>query len=208
MKAILMAAAAVTLGGPAFAQAGGAAAQWGQPTTRAAAEARAKAHFAERDLNHDGFIASDEIRAEFEARRGRAQDMAFERLDTNKDGTISREEFAARPAGPGGPGLVERRIERISPEGGAAGAREMRVMTLHKAPGQGGHMIMMSDSDHDGRISQAEAVAGALRMFDQTDTNHDDIVTPEERRAAMRDFVIKMHDGMGRTPVPPEPGKN
>jgi Ca2+-binding EF-hand superfamily protein len=66
-------------------------------------------------------------------------------------------------------------------------------------------MMMMTDTDHDGRISQAEAVAGALKLFDQTDTNHDGTVTPEERRAAMQAWGAKMREHMGDMPPPPAP---
>jgi len=54
----------------------------------------------------------------------------------------------------------------------------------------GGRMIVMADSDHDGKITLAEAEAMALQHFDQMDTNHDGQVTPEERRAG-RQIIIK-----------------
>ena len=206
MKAILIGAAVAALAVPVVAQMhDGPGGKWMQPTTRAEAEAKARAHFAERDTNHDGFITRDEIRAGVEARMGKMQDMAFDRIDTDKNGTISREEFTARRDHPGGPRIVERRIERMTPDavkdGPAPGGREMRVMMMHRGGAGGGHMIMMTDSDKDGRISQAEAVAGALKMFDQADTNHDGTVTHEERGAAMRDWVMKMRETRGGEPL-------
>ena len=51
-------------------------------------------------------------------------------------------------------------------------------------------LIVMADTDHDGKITLAEAQAMALQHFDQMDTNHDGQVTPEERRAA-RPMMIK-----------------
>lgn len=49
-------------------------------------------------------------------------------------------------------------------------------------------MIDQDDTDHDGRISAAEAKAGADREFDLDDTDHDGVVTPDERWAGMLRF--------------------
>ena len=46
-------------------------------------------------------------------------------------------------------------------------------------------LIARLDSDHDGKISLAEAHTAMMAMFDRTDTNHDGVVSPEERAAAM-----------------------
>lgn len=40
-----------------------------------------------------------------------------------------------------------------------------------------------ADSDHDGRISPAEAIAGADRTFADADTDHDGVLTLQERGA-------------------------
>ena len=48
------------------------------------------------------------------------------------------------------------------------------------------------DSNHDGRLSLAEALAGTDRTFAEMDTNHDGRVTPDERRAAMMRMVKAM----------------
>ena len=43
-------------------------------------------------------------------------------------------------------------------------------------------MLKMADANSDGRVSLAEATAGALQHFDMIDANRDGRVTPEERR--------------------------
>jgi len=46
-------------------------------------------------------------------------------------------------------------------------------------------LLLQSDSDHDGRLSLAESLAGTDAAFASMDTNHDGVVTPDERRAAL-----------------------
>jgi Ca2+-binding EF-hand superfamily protein len=116
---------------------------------------------------------------------------AFDRLDTNKDGAISREEFTeAREE------RIERRIvmrEKLkegdkTPKDGKAVRRH--VMRMHGPGGFGGRMIVMADTNSDGQITLAEAEALALQHFDQMDANKDGQVTPEERRAG-RHFIME-----------------
>ncbi|WP_084607480.1 EF-hand domain-containing protein [Sphingomonas jaspsi] len=180
--------------------------------TRAEVVAKVREHFAKFDTNKDGVIAKDEIdviKGDHMAMRmehggpGAMQGMehglgdpnaAFDRLDTNKDGAISRDEFAK-----GRQVRIERRIVMKDGDGkdlaaadGKAMRRQMRMM--HGGPGMGGHMIVMADSDHDGKITAAEAEAMALKHFDEMDANKDGKVTAEERKAARPMMMIKMRE--------------
>ncbi|CAM3107946.1 hypothetical protein SPAN111604_04000 [Sphingomonas antarctica] len=209
-KALLLATAAglTTLALPALAQmAGGPAAEWARAVTRTQAEQEARAEFALADINKDGFVTPDEIHAAAETRMAAHRARAFDRLDTNHDGAVSREEFTARPAGPDG-----MMAGHPTAPGGPDRMMGHHVMMMHHGGPGAGHM-MMADGDKDGRISQAEAVSGALKRFDLLDANHDGTVTPEERRAAMQAWAAKMreHGGrmhgapMGDMPPPPPP---
>lgn len=82
---------------------------------------------------------------------------AFEAMDSDTNGSISRAEFDARHAGRG------------------------HGMKMGHG---GGRLMMMADADKDGRVSQNEAVAGALAMFDRADTDKNGTLTSEERRSA------------------------
>jgi hypothetical protein len=184
------------------------------PVTRAEVKAKVDSRFARLDSNRDGYLTPDEIAAGhgprgqgFAMRRmrpdgptgegpmaerqmregpladerdGRAE--VFARLDSNHDGVVTRDEFMK--AGPGS-ARVERRVF-VMRDGDGPG-REGPGMGPRggmRGGGMRGHMIERMDSNHDGRVSLAEAEARALQAFDRADANHDGIVTPEERQAA------------------------
>jgi Ca2+-binding EF-hand superfamily protein len=169
--------------------------------TRAEMVQKVREHFGEMDTNKDGSITTAEIDQnrdkmfkDFKAFDGGHvmtmgdPNAAFDRLDANKDGSISRDEFTkAREQ------RIERRVERREElKDNPKDSREVRrhVMRMHGPGGFGGGMIVMADTDKDGRITQAEAEALALQHFDQMDTNKDGQVTREERRAG-RPMIIK-----------------
>ena len=175
------------------------------PLTRASVQASVQARFAKVDSNNDGFVtraeadarmaeAREKRKARMEQNRARrAENRAglFDRIDTDKNGSISRAEFDAHASA-----RAERRSKRGGPDGAMRGGRGMRHggMMRHGGPGAmagghfGGRMFERMDSDHDGKVSLAEASSRALEMFDRTDSNHDGTVTAEERRAAMQRF--------------------
>lgn len=169
--------------------------------TRDEMVAKVREHFGRLDTNKDGVIAKDEVgklgeqRIEMHKIGGAPGDMkweeklpdpnqAFDRLDTNKDGSISREEFAK-----GRELRIEKRIAMIDGKPGKGD----HMMRMRHGGGMGGHMIVMADTDKDGRITLAEAEAMALKHFDQLDANKDGKVTPDERKAA-RPMIIEMRE--------------
>ena len=165
--------------------------------TRDEVVAMVREHFGRLDSNKDGSITTAEIEAahpgmrDFEKFEGPGPhgmmmgdpNAAFDKLDSNKDGSISRDEFAK---------AREQRIERRivmrdemkdgdkSPKDGKNVRRHFR---MHGPGGFGGRMIVMADTDKDGKITLSEAETLALQHFDRMDANKDGQVTPEERRA-------------------------
>jgi hypothetical protein len=160
--------------------------------TRAEMVAMVQQHFTQLDANKDGVVTTaeaTEARGNWAAHRqamgGKAGDpnAAFDRLDTNKNGSISRDEFAKAHDQ-----RIEKRVEiRKQRQQGAKdgkSAEKQAWRTQHGMGGMGGRMIVMADTNKDGKITLAEAQAMALQHFDKMDTNHDGQVTPQERRAA------------------------
>lgn len=150
---------------------------------RAAVGAQVQALFARLDRNRDGFVTRDEAQGARAMRGGRRGDRAelrqrrldparqqqrrmaaFDRIDSDRNGVISRDEFARA-----GQMRVERRAARLERGGG----RHMRL---------GGRMFDMADVNRDGRVSLQEATIAAYQRFDRSDLNRDGRLTREERQ--------------------------
>lgn len=162
--------------------------------TRAESVAMVRNHFARIDADRDGSITTAEVTARHGAMAGRAPgrmaardpNVAFDRMDANRDGMISRQEFATVRQQ-----RIEKRVERRT-ERSVEQDGKQRVMRVHRGGGgMGARMIVMADTNKDGRITLAEAEALALQHFDRMDSNRDGRVTREERRAA-RPMMMQM----------------
>ena len=167
-------AAALTAGGVVYAQA-----QAGATSTRAEAQAKAEEHFTRMDANRDSKIDSADREAHHAA--------MFDKMDTDKNGQLSRAEFTAMHSMHGAAAGGDHAIgeHRGGRHGMGMGGR-----------GRRGGMMQMADANKDGAISRQEFVAGALNRFDRSDTNKDGKVTAEERRASRMAMRSQMHGGM------------
>ena len=76
-------------------------------------------------------------------------------------------------------GAIAQQAPQMPPNGQMPPAMPMR--------GGGGGMggLMAADTNGDGIITRAEAVAAADARFDRLDTNHDGVLSPDEMQAAM-----------------------
>ena len=99
----------------------------------------------------------------FDAWAARARERLMA-LDTDHDGKISKQEFAAR-----GP-VMGRRDGAAEPNAGSA------------AP-DGSRMFDRLDANHDGSLDATEINALLARRFARMDVNHDGMLTADERRA-------------------------
>lgn len=147
---------AVAAGGIAYA-----ASQDARALTRAEALSEAREHFARMDANKDGKLDAAD-------RGSRHQQMAgamFDRMDADRNGSISREEWNS-----GAARLAE-----------ADGKREeLRHMLRMGRPAR----PMMGDTDGDRAISAQEFEARAMKRFEEADADKDGTVTMAERMTA------------------------
>ena len=126
-------------------------------TSQEARARRAQAFWKNADANKDGVVDLKEYLA--------VQKKEFARMDSNGDGKLTPQEFAA----PRREGLRTKRPAE------AAGQ------------GQGIKKIFANaDANGDGKISRDEAPAQIGNRFDMIDTNSDGFLTPEEIQQAMR----------------------
>jgi len=87
-------------------------------------------------------------------------------LDTDHDGKISKDEFAAR-----GAMMHGRHGGDAASAGGDAPKHD------------GSRMFDRFDANHDGFLDATEINAVLARRFARTDANHDGVLTPDERHA-------------------------
>jgi Ca2+-binding EF-hand superfamily protein len=97
----------------------------------------------------------------FDAWAGRARERLMA-LDTDHDGRISKEEFAAR--------------------GATMGRREDSATPGTPRP-DGSRMFDRLDANHDGSLDATEINALLARRFARMDANHDGVLTADERHA-------------------------
>ena len=155
---LFVGAALLASSGAALAQGRGPAAS----VTRDQAVAQADQRFARMDANRDGRVTADERSQVRLGRRADRQAQLFARLDTDRNGSLSQAEFAARQAL-----RAERRAERGERRGNRRGMRaERRQARLLGA---------------DGVITRDEFRARAAQRFERLDANRDGTVTLAER---------------------------
>jgi len=189
---------------PALALQGAPKGQPGQrgPQTRAELQTKIQERFAKMDLNKDGFVTQDEIKAGMDARMKERADKRFAALDTDKSGSISREEFDAGRAKVR-EGFKAKREQTA--DAGKPGHRRDPGMRGHHWGGKmrggpGGGMFATADANKDGKLTLAEMQARPLQWFDSIDTNKDGTISPEERKAAFDKMRQTRMERRGQTP--------
>lgn len=157
------AAFAVVVGGAAIAQQQQPrAARQAQPVTQAEFVQARVSRLTALDTNRDGTVGADEMAAGAAARQAARSGKRFERLDADKNGQISRVEFDGARAHHGERG--EHRAQRMG-AGRGAGHGSARRMAAH------------------GPIVIADMQTKLTENFARRDSNHDGVLSPDERGA-------------------------
>ena len=156
VTAFLLASAA-----PAVAQAGSTPGQGPQPLSKVTFMQRIDSAFVAVDSNKDGFADRAElVAAENKGLAARKQaflkerEAAFRRMDTDKNGTLTLQEFNA-----------------------VASAQALPKADIAA-------LLSKMDTNKDGKISLAENRAPAMAQFDRADANKDGSVSEAEAKAA------------------------
>lgn len=153
-----------------------------QPANRAELKTDLEAHFKAMDANHDGTVTPEERKAYWTTQQAKRTDAMFARLDTNKDGAISKAEFVAAHDNMG---------KRMGQRWGKHRAHEGKDMK------KGDKMAARFNQP----ITETAFVTRGLAMFDKVDTNHDGTISPAEREAARK--MMREHRGSMMPPPPP-----
>lgn len=155
------------------------------------------------DMDHNG-MRGPQTRAEVEAK----VKEHFAKIDTNKDGAITKEEADAFKAASraemrdkmfamldtdknGQISRAEFDAHHTDSMGGGHGMGHMRRGGMNAMRGD---LFARADANGDGKVTLAEATGKALELFDRADTNKDGTVTPEERRAAWQKWKEERRD--------------
>jgi Ca2+-binding EF-hand superfamily protein len=129
------------------------------------------------DKDEDGYIS----RAEF----NRSGDLAFERMDTNKDGMLSAADPKPEPRGEDTRSEQTRSEQTRSEQTRQQQAQRtdqprrkllLKMPTTHSVDG----MLAMYDSNKDGVISREEYAKGRAAQFAATDANGDGQLSYDE----------------------------
>lgn len=119
------------------------------------------------DKDENGYIS----RAEF----NRSGDLAFERMDTNKDGALSAADPKPEPRGQDTRSEQTRQQQAERTEQPRR-ERLLKMPTTHSVDG----MLAMYDSNKDGVISREEYAKGRAAQFAATDANGDGQLSYDE----------------------------
>ena len=121
----------------------------------------------------------------------------FERMDTNKDGKITkaeatqaREKWFAEVDANKDKFITRAEAEKWKEAKWGKKGKKAEGDKGHRGKhgGKHGHMFDRLDQNKDGKISKAEAAAKSTWMFEKLDTNKDGVITRAEAMNARKNF--------------------
>jgi hypothetical protein len=116
-------------------------------------------------------------------------DKVFAQADLNHDGIVTRAEFQKSRA------ARFRQLDFNHDDYLSQADIPPGLNLIHPNTARIAQMLAQFDTDHDGRVSLAEFIAGSMRLFDEADTTHDGILTKAEASAATARFKAALNQG-------------
>ncbi|MBL8270670.1 EF-hand domain-containing protein [Steroidobacter sp.] len=103
---------------------------------------------------------------------------ALEKADTNKDGSVTREEYIAARA--------ERFTKLDRNSDGVIDSSDVpeQLAARRQKKGGGDFLLEQFDTDGDGKVTREEFVNGPTLLFDRADTDKSNVLDPQELAAA------------------------
>jgi Ca2+-binding EF-hand superfamily protein len=147
--------------------------------------------FTKMDANGDGKVTVEEFTNYVQTRRADHREKRFEGMDSDKNGSISKEEWLAAQQA-----RAERKFQRMDKDSNGSISTEEYQSCNHKGKHKHGHkhkggkfsarIFSHMDTNGDGVVTQDESHAAWTNWYKKLDANGDGTVTADEIAKARR----------------------
>jgi Ca2+-binding EF-hand superfamily protein len=127
------------------------------------------------DTDHNASVTEAEFSSYMKTRREERHKDHMARMDTNKDGKVSKDEFLSASQA-----RAQRKFDRMDKDNdGLLSEAELAARKDHR-PHFGKKVFSRIDANGDGKVTQEESQAAWGKWFTRLDSNGDQVVTVEE----------------------------
>lgn len=182
-----------------------------KPVLREDFDKQVRAQFQLADVNSNGAVTLQEVNDAITIKRDAIIQSHFELVDSNRDKTISHDEFFTWQRRMSDTALTDQQSvvakDKLQPPKAARDRDDMASVVLRRLIEPITAMtIANADTNHDGGLSLAESLAYQQQAFETADADHDGALSMDETRPLLKiGSKIKAQDE-GAMPLPPPDG--